>query len=229
MPQFCVKPIRTFSNNEYIVKDNIVELPISTSRVLLTQRIEELCKANRGLGLTGMLNPNIIGELFRDMSNKWKKLATLHIKAVWKAIKEFLESVLPCIAGWKTKNVILADYINPRMDSRLKHSIQKLEEILTPFTKFHPITYSRGLAMNRSLMKLRQEQKQKEDGKEKMKRDPLDTIQSSLRCKPDDEINRKWIDPDRKHGASEILDTTLAYYDVSGAYFSASLVFWPAY
>ncbi|KAL2216756.1 dynamin GTPase [Thermoascus aurantiacus ATCC 26904] len=64
--------------------------------------VRQLLIKSRGRELPGSFNPLLVGELFRDQSVNWEKIAREHVKKIWVACRQFLEKLLSSIADDET-------------------------------------------------------------------------------------------------------------------------------
>ncbi len=201
----------------------------SITRDEYESEIVDLLKRNRGKELPGMFNPLIVGELFHHQSQPWEGKARLHIKNICDAVEIFLEQTLAHLADENTASNLLHDVIGPLTHERAKEINLKLDEILIPFTRGHPITYNHYFT--ETIQEIRQKRLEKDvtdrlrklspslfDGDASRDDKIAKTIGASL--KVSDLISalssRTEADMD-KYAASEILICMEAYYKVSGS------------
>lgn len=199
----------------------------SVSRDEFEGEIVGLLKRNRGRELPGMYNPLIVGEIFHQQSQPWEDKARSHIKIICDAVETFLEQVLAYLADVNTCSNLYRDVIGPLLSERAKEINVKLDEILIPFTRGHPITYNHYFT--ETIQDIRQKRLEKDVTERLRKLSPslfdgaavgteniADTIGSSV--KVSDLISalssRNEGDMD-KYAASEILLCMEAYYKVS--------------
>ena len=107
--------------------------------------ITRLLKRSRGRELPGMFNPLIIGDLFHEQSAPWMSLIRRHLNGVWEAARAFLELVISYLADEHTAEVLLREVIDSLMNERAHEMEEKLQELLAPHQKGHPITYNHYL------------------------------------------------------------------------------------
>lgn len=125
-----------------------MDMATSVSRAAFTQEIKALLSTSRGRELPGMFNPLIVGDLFREQSEKWESLAQEHLQETKDIVRTFLESTLLHLTDKNTSEAILREVIGPLEDQRLTKLDDKLEEILAPHQKGHPITYNHYFTEN---------------------------------------------------------------------------------
>jgi hypothetical protein len=135
---------REFVNVQYEVTQHLVGpgiQPEYMSRAEFLKHISMLLKRTRGRELPGMYNPLIIGDLFFEHAEPWKKLAENHLKIVWEASRAFLDMVISHLTDEDTAEALL-DITGPRMEQIWIQLESKLYELLLPYLKGHPITYN---------------------------------------------------------------------------------------
>ena len=112
------------------------------SRADFIDEIRELLSITRGRELPGMFNPLIVGDLFREQSKPWKRIAQQHLRDVWHATKSFLDLLVSHLAGDRASEALLSKIIDPLMNRKLSDMNAKLNELLKPYQDGHPITYN---------------------------------------------------------------------------------------
>lgn len=218
---------RIVDHKRSATKDGKKRRSKSITRDEYESEIVDLLKRNRGKELPGMFNPLIVGELFHLQSQPWEGKARLHIKSICDAVELFLEQTLAHLADENTASNLLHDVIGPLTHERAKEINSKLDEILIPFTRGHPITYNHYFT--ETIQEIRQKRLEKDvtdrlrkfapslfDGDASRDDNIAKTIGASL--KVSDLISalssRTEADMD-KYAASEILICMEAYYKVS--------------
>lgn len=116
--------------------------PEIISRADFIQEIKGLLQFSRGRELPGMFNPLIVGEIFREQSKKWELLAREHLQEMELLVKSFLELTLSFLTDKNTFAKILREVVDPSIDDKFRKAGEKLEELLEPHQKGHPITYN---------------------------------------------------------------------------------------
>src|SRR5436853_6415724 len=114
---------------------------------------------SRGRELPGSFNPLLVGELFRDQSIHWEKIARQHVEEIWEASKDFLERLLDAITDHETLGALFTHWIDRSANERFKKANQTLDRLLTDHNR-HPITYNHYYT--ESLQRVRQERQMKE-------------------------------------------------------------------
>jgi hypothetical protein len=114
----------------------------------IENHVDALAYQERGNELPGVSNPLLVGSLFRLQSQPWENIASNHLDTVWKAVKQFLETLLEHLTDEKTCNQILIHVIDPAMETRHKLLKQKLEELLRPHRDYDPLSIDPLFARN---------------------------------------------------------------------------------
>ena len=198
----------------------------SITRDEFENEIVDLLKRNRGRELPGMFSPLIVGEIFHQQSQPWEGKARVHIENICGVVEAFLEQTLAYLADENTYSNLLRDVIGPLMSERSQQISTKMDEILTPFARGHPITYNHYFT--ETIQAIRQKRLEKDVTERLRKLSPslfegdgtttdniAETIDADL--KVSDVISalssRNEADMD-KYAASEILVCMEAYYKV---------------
>lgn len=144
--------MRLRGHNREIVESSASEesdlAPEIISRADFIEEIKSLLKHSRGRELPGMFNPLIVGELFREQSKKWEILAREHLGKMELLVRSFLEVTLSHLADENTFEAILREVVGPSIDEKLRKAGEKLDELLEPHQKGHPITYNHYFTEN---------------------------------------------------------------------------------
>jgi GTPase SAR1 family protein len=191
----------------------------SVTREYLLRKTEALSERTRGRELSGVFNHDTIGEIFREQSQKWTRLAQHHVKTVWLAVKHFLEMAFEALADPRTFNAIMLDIIDPAMDVKKTQAEMKLEEILVPHTKLHPISYNSTLLRTMKELKYKRElAKAKSEADELMQSSKTKTfseadMENIINIFLDSTSSTR-VEPSDIFGCSDILDYMNAYYEV---------------
>ena len=191
------------------------------ARTDFIDEIRELLKRTRGRELPGMFNPLIVTDLFIEQSNPWERIARQHLREVWEAVRSFLDCLVAHLADEHTSNILLKEVIDPLMDTRLNRLNKKLDEILEPHRKGHPITYNHYLTETIQRVKEKRHEEQiarrlrkflghKDDAAVEnvsVKGANMKSLLSALTSHNEADMDR--------YACSEILDCMEAYYKVS--------------
>jgi GTPase SAR1 family protein len=107
----------------------------------LENHIGEYVRQSRPSGLPSLVNPWVIGEVFRQQSQNWGKIAKHHLQQVFIAVKVYIEEALESLVDPRTRGLLMLKQIQPELDRRWRNVEAKLEELLVPYTEQDPITY----------------------------------------------------------------------------------------
>jgi len=167
-----------------------------------------------------MFSPLIIGDLFCEQSKPWEVLARQHLHDTWNAARAFLELTASHLTDDATSEALLREIVDPLMDEKLRRLDQKLDELLEPHRRGHPITYNHYFT--ETIQNVRQKRLEKEIARR------LNTFLGQKENATTEQINVKNVktsnlvsalssrneaDMDR-YACSEILDCMEAYYKV---------------
>ena len=126
-----------------VVEENEGPLkPGTVTRTDFIGEIKDLLKTTRGRELPGTFNPLIVGDLFCEQSKPWESLARQHIKRTWDNARLFLDLLIAYLTDESIMDGLFQHVIDPLMEENFKLLSRKLEEILKPYQKGHPITYN---------------------------------------------------------------------------------------
>ncbi|RMZ66737.1 interferon-induced gtp-binding mx [Pyrenophora seminiperda CCB06] len=122
--------------------NNEFDEPVVISREeFLGSHIGEYVRQSRPSGLPSLVNPWVIGEVFRQQSQYWREHAKYHLRRVFEAMTEYVEEALGSLMNPYTCSMLMLKQVRPELDRRW-HSVEvKLEELLVPYTEQDPITY----------------------------------------------------------------------------------------
>lgn len=121
--------------------ENSYHIAISRSN-FIEEEIQPLLKRSRGRELPGMFNPLIVGDLFHEQAKPWEELARNHLREICNAVRAFLELAVTYLTDEITSEAILRELLDPLIDEKTKLLHPKLDEILAPHQRGHPITYN---------------------------------------------------------------------------------------
>ncbi|KUJ13385.1 uncharacterized protein LY89DRAFT_672602 [Mollisia scopiformis] len=89
-----------------------------------------LLKRNNSQELLGLPDHTLVGELFRQYSKPWERLAQAHVKDVWDTVNSFLDILFRYLANEDTSENIRRYCLAPKMVERLELAFTKLDELL---------------------------------------------------------------------------------------------------
>lgn len=138
------------SGKEHESPEPVLEPPYYSSQQdegPFTVTIDAYCRAlskamtqNRGKNLPDLPNFRDIQAVFRSQSVRWNSLAKVHVESCYDDTYTFMSEAISHIAGQYTSSRLLEEYIRPALEARRATLIDKLDELLWPFTQCHPIT-----------------------------------------------------------------------------------------
>lgn len=111
-------------------------------------------RRNRGCELPGLFNPAIVGDLFFDQARPWKGILQGTEGKLVAAAKTTVSLIVENICDAVTGVGILRYIIRPNMEPVIAELHAKVEEVLKPHTRGHPITFNHYFTEN--LQKKRQ-------------------------------------------------------------------------
>jgi hypothetical protein len=121
--------------------------PDKISRPDYIKEVRDLIRRSRGCELPGLFNPLIIGELFTEQCQPWKKIAMGAKNGVIQAVYQAAQAILDHIAVGETVDGIFR-IISGGIDTLKSDLNQKVTELLSPHFNGHPITYNHYLTDN---------------------------------------------------------------------------------
>ncbi|KAJ4372438.1 hypothetical protein N0V83_004212 [Neocucurbitaria cava] len=125
--------------------DAWLQEPVSISRSdFLEKHVGEYVRQSRPSGLPSLVNPWVIGEVFRRQSEGWREIAQLHLQRVFQAMKDYIEEALGSLIDPRTCSMLMLKQIQSELNTRWRSVEAKLEELLVPYTEQDPITYDPG-------------------------------------------------------------------------------------
>ena len=119
--------------------------PIYINRTeFLDKHIGDYVRQSRPSGLPSLVNPWVIGEVFRQQSQAWGEIAAAHLERVYASVKAYTEKALSALLDRRTCNMIMHKLVQPELTRRSDMVLAKLMELLVPYTEQDPITYDPG-------------------------------------------------------------------------------------
>ncbi|KAF2395899.1 vacuolar sorting protein [Trichodelitschia bisporula] len=179
---------------------------------------------SRGRELPGSFNPLIMGDLFRDQSSLWPKLAEQHVDKVHDAVGTCMKALCGAIMDDHTAEGLLANWIQPRTEGRLRKGKAKLQELETRRLG-DPGTYNHYYT--ETLQKMKSQREGKRLRKELAKLEADDSVfevvegcnWGSHKAPNLDRLAESLAAPTvlnmDEYAASELLDSMRAYYKVA--------------
>lgn len=106
-------------------------------------------RQSRPSGLLSLVNPLVIGEVFRAQSEDWCNIAKHHLRQIFAVMKIYIKEALGALLDDRTHSLLMLRQVKPELDRRWQDVELKLEELLVPYTKQDPITYDLGFLKER--------------------------------------------------------------------------------
>ncbi|KAK4890570.1 hypothetical protein LTR27_010732 [Elasticomyces elasticus] len=94
----------------------------------------------RGRYLPGTVSPKLITAIFRQQSAPWEYIARRYVESCYDHIARFLEQAVVHAAGKHTADKLMERYFYPALDKASDTLDSKINELLWPYQKSHPMT-----------------------------------------------------------------------------------------
>lgn len=107
----------------------------------LQEQINDYVRQSRQSGLPSLVNPWVIGEVFRRQSEPWAEIAEHHLERVFQAVKDYINLGLSSLMDTRTRNMLILEQVEPELEQRWENVKAKLGELLLPYTEQDPVTY----------------------------------------------------------------------------------------
>lgn len=110
--------------------------PLPISRSALTDELENLGSLNQGKELPGFPNAELGFHFFKKQARPWRKIAEFHLDQVQAVSKAFVDCLFGCVIGGdeNTAEAILKGCADPFFDKKNALLVEKLQELLRPYT-----------------------------------------------------------------------------------------------
>lgn len=129
--------------------------PQIISKAEYLSRVKTRMRRNRGSELPGLFNPAIVSDLFFDQSKPWKQILEETESKLVAAARTSVTLIVQHICDAVTGDGITRYIVRPNMEPVIAQLQAKVEEVLKPYTRGHPITYNHYFTEN--LQKKRQQ------------------------------------------------------------------------
>jgi hypothetical protein len=136
--------LESFSDDDSVINDL---LPENIPRETFMIHVKDLMTKSRGCELPGTFNPALIGDLFTEHCQPWRNIAQKTKKRIMSAVCQATVSIVRHVTDEDTFDEILVE-IGIDIENYSKALDAKVEELLLPHYKGHPITYNRSLMEN---------------------------------------------------------------------------------
>ncbi|KAK5743945.1 hypothetical protein LTR17_002283 [Elasticomyces elasticus] len=94
----------------------------------------------RGRYLPGTVSPKLITAIFRQQSAPWEYIARRYVESCYDHIARLLEQAVVHAAGKYTADKLMERYFYPALDKASDTLDSKINELLWPYQKSHPMT-----------------------------------------------------------------------------------------
>ena len=118
------------------------------SRSAYIEEVRVLMRESRGRELPGTYNPMIVAELFSQQCKPWETLVHNLSERILSTTYATVASALQYVVDEHTAGSLIREIIDPSMESLKVDLTTKVDEILTPHLRGHPITYNHYLTEN---------------------------------------------------------------------------------
>jgi hypothetical protein len=99
--------------------DNEFDEQTSISREeFLESHIGEYVHQSRPFGLPSLVNPWVIGAVFRQQSQHWREKAKHHLQRVFRAVTDYVEEALGSLVDPQTCGMLMLKQVQPELDRR---------------------------------------------------------------------------------------------------------------
>jgi len=132
-------------------EEDLRERPIKKRRIEYVRDVNKIMTQNRGRELPGTFNPLIVGEMFSKQCAPWEELARYHVDKIINSITFFLHKTMRHVADDDTAERLYGTIISPQIMCFGNAVTVRLNELLEPHCKGHPITYNQTLTRNMQL------------------------------------------------------------------------------
>lgn len=110
--------------------------PLPTTSSALTRELEKLASLNQGKELPGTPNAELALQFFREQARPWRNIAEFHLSRVQEVSKAFVDRLFQFVIGANgdTVEAILKGCADPFFDGKAVLLVEKLQELLRPYT-----------------------------------------------------------------------------------------------
>jgi GTP-binding protein EngB required for normal cell division len=92
--------------------------------------------------LQGTFDPLLVGALFRDQSSRWRAKALAYIQDIEQVLDVFVRKVVEHMTDSRRTQSLLLEHLRTLLAQREAAIMMRLEIILAPFEKLHPVTHN---------------------------------------------------------------------------------------
>lgn len=184
------------------------------------EKLALIMQETRGKDLKGLISRNNIQLVFRQQSVKWERIVRAHVDDCHQVALGYMRAATLHIAGDHTAQKLMREFVNPTFDRKDENLEAKVEELLWPYQRSHPITENPTLGFTR--LSVSSETEFAGDTETE-----VDT--PYVRQVEQDEIGLRWKKyarknkfPPRQLNAADALDHAEEYYEVGSPAFASS-------
>ncbi|KAK7892283.1 hypothetical protein LTR67_007379 [Exophiala xenobiotica] len=139
---------------ESVAPPTLPNSPKNISRDKFLESVSLRMRRSRGCELPGLFNPAIVGDLFFEQSKPWGHILNDTEEKLVAAAKTAIAAVVEHACDSTTADAIMRHIVRPNMEPIVLKLHEKVEEVLRPHTRGHPITFNHYFIDN--LQKMRQ-------------------------------------------------------------------------
>lgn len=179
----------------------------------------DLMRRSRARELPGTFNPLVVGELFAQQCQPWKRLAATVEQDILQVVYDVAQDIVDHVAVSETTGGVYY-FINSGIDVLKGELSAKFTELRQPYFEGHPITYNHYLTDNVQKAQASRRCRLLENGIKSLVGATSFLKDGQNYLKPSDILNsvEKSTQVDmEKYGAELVIDYMLAYYKVSDA------------
>lgn len=110
--------------------------PLATKSSVLIRELEKLASLNQGKELPGVPNAELALQFFKKQAEPWRHIAAFHLAQVQNVSKAFVDHLFGFVVGENddTIEAILKGCADPFFEEKSTLLVDKLEELLRPYT-----------------------------------------------------------------------------------------------
>jgi GTP-binding protein EngB required for normal cell division len=119
--------------------------PLPITRSAITRELENLTSLNQGKELPGTPNAELAFRFFQKQAEPWRKIAEFHLNHVLEVSKNIVDCLFGCVVGADrdTTEAILKGCADPFFERKSKLLVEKLQELLQPYTTGYSLALER--------------------------------------------------------------------------------------
>lgn len=191
------------------------------ARADYVSEVRTLMRRSRGCELPGTFNPLIVGDLFFQQSQPWKRIIGDYCHKILEATGLCIDLSLIHLTDDRTRAGLHREIIDPALEGFSKALEQRVLELMKPHQTGHPITYNHSFT--ETVQKAREEHSKRELGrrlneffKQKPSTSPIYPIQQNIdKAELLNALTKKSEQNMELYACSEAADCMEAYYKVS--------------